>query len=320
MQSPVLPANKWQAAADDVEFIASRTRIATATVSSIYYEKGASVPHTIGALLKASMEESKLVVTDDATVSSHARDLGYDFPRIASEYLAALIRLTHPSTSAAHELAEALTAKPKVSANGSIQIIPQYLSPLSDEADFSSQTAVKSGRTNGASRYSASDGTMTAARADAYASARATAFSQASAAHRKARSDRLMGGAAAYYGQVGREYAAMSSSATAAAADELAASQSSSNQLDLHGIDVLNAVRIAQEKVEGWWYNLGESRVNGRVGADDRSLGYRIVVGLGRHSEGGKGKLGPAVTKMLKAQNWKVEPTGAVIVVKGRVK
>jgi hypothetical protein len=83
---------------------------------------------------------------------------------------------------------------------------------------------------------------------------------------------------------------------------------------------VLNAVRIAQEKAEQWWTGLGESRVNGRVGAGDRSNGYRIVVGLGRHSEGGKGKLGPAVSKALRQDGWKIENEGAAILVKGKIK
>ena len=127
-----------------------------------------------------------------------------------------------------------------------------------------------------------------------------------------------MGGAAAYYSQLGRDLSALSFGATADAADSLAARQSSATQLDLHGIDVLNGVRIAQERVESWWCSLGENRVNGRAGAEDRGAGFRIVVGAGSHSVGGKGKLGPAVSKMLKSEGWRIEPAGAVIVVKGK--
>lgn len=317
--APMIPSNKWQVAVDDIEFIASRTRIATATVSSVYYAKGASVSKTIGTLLKESKEESKLVVTDHTAVAASARELGHDFPSIAPDYLAALIRLTYPSSTAAHELAKALIAKPKAASNGGIQIIPQYVTSNPTDVD-SWQTVTKKAHSPTATQSPVSDGVTSSVRASAYASARATAFSQASAAHRKARSDHLMGGAAAYYGQVGREYAALSSNASAAAADELAAAQSTSNQLDLHGVDVLNAVRIAQERVEDWWYGMGESRVNGRLGAGDRQMGYTIVVGRGTHSEGGKGKLGPAVSKVLKQQGWKIEPAGAVIVVRGKAR
>lgn len=323
VHSPAPSANKWQTAAEDVDFIASRTHIAAATVSSVYYEKGASVPQTIGALLKAKMEESKQIVTDDASIAANAQALGFDFPNIAPHYLATLVRLTHPSSTAAHELAKALTARQPETNGGGIQLIPQYVSPLSTEdTAWQSVAAAKKARLSSGSQYSVelTDVPTASARASAYASARATALSQASAAHRKAKSNRLMGGASAYFGQVGREYAAMSSTASAAAADELAASQSTSSQLDLHGIDVLNAVRIAQEKVERWWAGLGESRVNGRLGAEERGSGYRIVVGLGRHSEGGKGKLGPAVSKMLKQDGWRMEMAGAVIVVKGKAR
>ncbi|KAK5136790.1 hypothetical protein LTR08_002086 [Meristemomyces frigidus] len=312
--TPLPAPNKWLVAGEEIDFVASRMRIGNATVSSVYYAKGASIPRTIAALLKASMEESKLLVTDDAAVAVNARELGHDFPGVAPDYLAAIIRLTHPSTSTAHELAKALTTKPRSPSGGGIQIVAQYATP--SISDSESRSASRNARSSAAP---VSNGSSAAAHANAYASA-ATAFAQASAAHRKARSDRLMGGAAAYYGEVGREYAALSSNASAAAADSLAASQSTCNQLDLHGIDVRNGMRIAQEKVEGWWDGLGESRVNGRVGAEDRQNGYTIVVGLGRHSEGGKGKLGPAVSKVLRQQGWNIELTGAVIVVRGKVK
>ena len=308
------PVNRWKSASEDINFISERTGIAKSAVSSVYYEKSASVPQTIGALLKATMDESKLVVTDDAAVAAQARELGRDFPGLAPEYLLTIIRLTFPFTTSAHELARALTQKPKV--EGGIQIIPQHvpLTGIDPTGDWS--TVSKRARASTTPGSPSLDIPQAGGGAD-YASARATAFEQARAAHRKAKSNHLMGGAAAYYGQVGREYSALSASASAAAADRLAASQSNRTQLDLHGIDVLNGVRIARERVEEWWDGLGESRVNGRVGAEDRQTGYRIVVGLGRHSEGGKGKLGPAVSKMLRQEGWKMEATGAVIVVKG---
>ena len=314
--SPERQPNRWKNASEDIEFVSTRTGIAKATVSSTYYEKGASVPQTIGTLLKASMEESKLVVTDDDAVSFHARELGRDFPSIAPDYLSTIIRLTHPSVDSARELATALTARPKP--EGGIQIVPR-LAPLNgvhSAADWQSVSSRKA-KSSSASPSPPLDAPSASTRREAYSLAQATAFAQASAAHRKAKSNRLMGGAAAYYGQVGREYAALSANASAAAAGELADSQSSSNQLDLHGVDVLNGVRIAKERVEQWWAGLGERRVNGRMGAEERQAGFRIVVGLGRHSEGGKGKLGPAVTKMLRQEGWRIESAGAVIVVKG---
>lgn len=322
-QEPQSPTpNKWQTAKADVDFIATRTGIEVVTVKSTYNEQGAKVPQTINALLKQTMEETKKIVTDDKLVQVNARELGRDFPSIAPHYLAALIRLTHPSTAFAHELAKALVAKPKeVSSGSGIQVIPVYARPtIADIEPEASPRKTRSAGTSQPPSLASPEDPTAALRGNAYAAARAQAFAQASAAHRRAGSDRLMGGAAAYYSQLGRDLSALSFGASADAADALADRQSSSTQLDLHGIDVLNGVRIAQERVEGWWSGLGESKVNGRNGAEDRGMGFRIVVGAGRHSEGGKGKLGPAVTKMLKSEGWRVEPAGAVLVVKGKQK
>ncbi|KAK5162771.1 uncharacterized protein LTR77_011202 [Saxophila tyrrhenica] len=318
--SPSPASNKWTSATEDIDFIAVRTGIPVATVSSTYYSCGASVSRTIGALLKASMEESKYAAVDDDTTAIRADELGRDFPSISYEYRTTLIRVTHPSTSSAHELAKALTAKPKSSNGGGLQILTQYAPPAGVASSNDWSAVSRKAKSANASRSPSIDGPTATAQRDAYTAARAEALAKASAAHRKGKSDRLMGGAAGYYSQVGRDLAKLASSANAQAADQLAASQSTSTQLDLHGVDVVNAVRIAHEKVEQWWDGLGESRINGRVGADQRQGGYSIVVGLGKHSEGGKGKLGPAVTKSLKEDGWRVEAVGAVVVVKGPVK
>lgn len=311
--------NKWLTAKEDVDFIASRTGIEIFTVKSTYNEHGANVPKTINALLKQTMEETKKVVTDDALVQSHARELGHAFPSLAPHYLTALIRLTHPSTSSAHDLAAALVAKPPPQTG--LQVIPIYARPTASDLDpTDSDPSPRAPRSANPSLARAPDDPTVALRGQSYAAARAQAFAQASAAHRRAGSDRLMGGAAAYYSQLGRELTALSAGATADAADALAERQSGAAVLDLHGIDVLNGVRIAVERVEGWWEGLGERRVNGRGGAEERGEGFRVVVGAGRHSEGGKGKLGPAVTKALRARGWRVEGAGAVLVVKGKAR
>ncbi len=311
--------NRWQSAAEDISFISTRTGVPQATISSLYYENSASVPHTIAAIIRATSEQTKHITSDEATVSSRAVNLGHDFPSISLDYRTALVRLTYPSFDTAHELATALAAKSKAADTGKLQIITQY-TPLNGLDPSDNTPAPKKARSATTSRSTSFDGPAAAARRDAYLAARAEAFSKASAAHRKAKSNRLMGGAAAYYGEVGREYSALSSAARASAADALVASQSTTSSLDLHGVDVLNAVRIAREGVEDWWDGLGESRVNGRIGADERRQGFRIVVGAGTHSEGGKGKLGPAVMKMLRDEGWRVEGAGAVIVVKGKTR
>jgi hypothetical protein len=138
--------------------------------------------------------------------------------------------------------------------------------------------------------------------------------------NRKANSDNLLSGAAAYYSQLGRDAHASLLSASAAEADTLVESQSSLTQLDLHGVGVKDAVRIASAKVREWWEGLGESRV--RAGGDKNGVGegYRIVTGLGRHSKRGRARLGPAVCRKLVEEGWKVEVGSGYLTIMGRRK
>lgn len=320
--SPLPLVNKWQNAERDVEFIASRSNIASSTVHSAYYSNHASVTDTISSLLKDSIKTKKAITSNDTTVQSNAVELGHDFPTIAPEYLTALIRMTHPSTVPARELAKALTTKRQTGNgnNASLIVTPVYARiDLSD--DDSGFEVKKKSRASTTESSPAPIGLATASGlASSYSNARYAALAQAQAAYRRSRSDHLMAGAAGYYAQVGREHATASQKHGSAAADALVNSQSTAHQLDLHGVSVQDALRIARDWTESWWAGLGESRVNGRRGADERARGFNIVTGVGRHSEGGKGKLGPAVSKMLTAEGWRVEHGSGVITVKGKAR
>ncbi|KXT07889.1 hypothetical protein AC579_1632 [Pseudocercospora musae] len=310
-------SNAWQESKNDIEFIATRMGLDSATVGPKYHRGGASIPKTIGELLKTKLMEGHEATEEDPIKAVHAHELHLEFPSLRLDYVAALVSVTYPSTAAAHELAKALTYRPVQ--RGGIEIVPIYERPDSETLGIDTARAVsKANRRSGST--APSEDIDVAQRASAYASARSAALAQAFAAHRKAKSDRLMGGAAAYYGQEYRNLTALSTAATAAVADQRAASQSTSNRLDLHGIDVRNAVRIVEQRLQQWWESLGEDLANGRIGASNRHAGYEIVVGRGTHSEGGRSKLGPAVSKALKNAGWKIELEGPVIVVKGRAR
>jgi hypothetical protein len=138
--------------------------------------------------------------------------------------------------------------------------------------------------------------------------------------NRKANSDNLLSGAAAYYSQLGRDAHASLLSASAAEADTLVESQSSPTRLDLHGVSVKDAVRIASVNVRRWWEGLGESRVRAGGGKNGVGEGYRIITGLGRHSEGRRARLGPAVCRKLVEEGWKVEVWSGSLTIMGRRK
>lgn len=320
LSRPSTPST-WDQSRRDIEFIASRTHLSTQLVSSLYHRNSASMPATIVAILESSSGVNEGAVADEETVRAHALDLGKDFPSISPGHLTKMIRLTHPSTASAHELAKAMTATSR-GARGGIEIIPRY-APINVSDDEDSTPRRLATRSDTAaftpnSVHSSPDYRVIAS--NHHASAQHS-FAQASAAYRRGKSDHLMGAAAGYYSQVGRDHASRRAEATAGAADALVASQSSRNELDLHGVSVKDAVRISRAKTEAW-HKSANNRVmglDGRMRNDDGAGGtFTIVTGLGRHSEGGRGKLGPAVGKMLVNEGWHVSFGEGILTVTGR--
>jgi hypothetical protein len=299
-------ANKWKDGNHIVEFIAPRVSMSTTEVGSIYHQSGGSARATIQAILDSDIKKSEGKEID-SIIMDHAVELLSDFPSMELTQAISLTRTTHPSTAHAHELAKMLFASSQDTQKGGIQLVRRY-API-NLAD-SPPSSPDPGR-QPLPRLTAYPPSVAS-----LAASRDAAFTQASAAHRKGKSDPLMRAAAGYYGQVGRDYNAALKATAAADADALVRAQSSPVQLDLHGVGVKDATRIARESVTAWWHGLGEARVNGRgIGA-----GYRIVTGVGHHSEGGRGKIGPAVGKMLIREGWKVEFGTGFLVVKGVVK
>ncbi|CAI6331681.1 unnamed protein product [Periconia digitata] len=289
------PLNRWSDADRDVEFIVSRTSLSAKVVTSLYHKNGASLALTISVLIQKD-------VTDHATQEPHAShiqsaiDLARDFPNVEMPRAIALIRLTDPSTSNAHQLAKALTIHPSTRLPSTSQqhIIPRY-TPL-NLSDPEPEAAPLPSLPLSATPHSTTS----------LATTRSQAFNQASVAYRKGRSNPLMRAAAGYYSQVGRDASANLRAHREADADAFVTQQSSSTVLDLHGVTVADATRIAKQATRAWWDALGEQRIpgGGRAGVGD---GYRVITGVGRHSEGGRGKLGPAVSRALIADGWRVE-------------
>ncbi|KAL1610524.1 hypothetical protein SLS60_002193 [Paraconiothyrium brasiliense] len=303
-------ANKWKDSGRDVEFLTSRTNMSAKTIASLYHANGLSLAGTIIALMKktiASHEKEE----PEASIIQPALELNDEFPNIELEYAVALIRLTTPSTAKAHELAKKLTVYPNASstAKGGLQVIPRY-APVDLSEPTTASTRLPELAPSAAPRTAAS-----------LSATRSSAFTNASAAYRKGRSNPLYKAAAGYYAQVGRDANAHLRAQSEADADAFVSQQSTSTVLDLHGVTVDSATRIARQRTQAWWDGLGESRIpgygQGRGGARD---GFRIVTGLGRHSEGGRGKIGPAVVRALVKEGWRVEVGSGELVVTGKAK
>lgn len=305
--------SQWERGRHDVEFLSQKTGIPMQQIGSLYHANGANVKTTIKAIVKGHQDVG-LEDDDDAVVQLHAYQMKADFPTLSTADLTTLLQLTQPSFSDAHALAEALCAQEPTSKKGGIKIEFKHAPPdLTSESTTPHATSSKA-------LYNLDHSTASSS-AQSLHLARAQASTQAASAYRKSRSSPLYGGVASYYSQVSRDLSDRAKSMESAAADALVASQSSRTQMDLHGVNVKDAVRISREGVTEWWVRECEERARlGRQGIGGDRGGFRIVTGVGRHSEGGKGKLGPAVGAMLIREGWRVEVGGGVIVVRGVAK
>ena len=298
--------SKWEKAKQDIDLVSAKTSLSHQKVSSAYHNNGASLTGTIMALAPPL---DSFAAGEQSVLYTHTLDLEQDFPTIPQPHLESIIRLTHPSEAAAHELAQALTrSTPSLHSPGNLSIDVRY-APL-DLTDSDAGLPPNAPQTS----MEFSDAQALAA---AHGMRRSAAFAQAGSAYRRGKSDRLMGGAAAYYSQVGQEHAAQHHRYVSAAADAHVAGQSTASTLDLHGVFVADAVRIAEASVAKWWDRLGDAKYAPGGGGPARD-GYSIITGAGKHSEGGKGRLGPAVGKMLRAKGWKFTVDDGVLRVNGR--
>lgn len=304
--------NHWNTAAQDIDFLATRTNTSSKTVQSLYNRHSASVSATIAAIVEQRANARQATTSDDPAEELNIATLASEFPSLPLSTVAGLVRVAAPSTAHAHELAKALVSpSPRAQESAPLiggRLVPQYTPLRIDEGSTDGEYSSPLSATSAVNPLSAA----------ALANLRSNAFNSASQYHRKAGSDRLYGGAAAYYGQLGREYHSQLRAATSSQADNLVASQSSGTMIDLHGVSVADAVRIAESKAKSWWeeVRLKESRSNAQRVGD----GLVIVTGRGAHSKDGRARIGPAVTKALMAQGWKVEVRSGELAVMGKAK
>lgn len=286
-KSMATPANKWEIATADIQFIVSRTGLSEKTVSSVYHANGASKQKTILALIDQNVDEMD-THSDDWGLHTSSMELSNEFHPLTFLQAASLLRMTARSTSKAHELAKALLAQPSASSGTPDRIIPQYL-PVKLTSDAPSPP---SNLSPPSALLPISIGAGSAA---ALATQRSEQYAKASEYHRKGRSDPLMNAAAVVSAENGRAAHSLFQRTVAAEADALVARDATSTRVDLHGVSVKDATRIASERVRAWWHD----RVEGRLRGD-----YTIITGVGLHSVDGKAKIGPAVGRMLMREGW----------------
>lgn len=309
--SPSSSANVWKNTTEDVEFIVSRTNLSTATVTSLYRQKGANLALTIRSLIAKEAESNATLIRENEIIQLQAAELKLDLEGFSDTSIHGALLLARMIPSAARDLLEAtIQSYDETNKTGKLIGIAQY-TPINLSED---EEPTKKKKTISAIPTGDAVDLMSQAGVHSYHANRA--FSQASSAYRRGKSDRLMGGAAAYYASVGHERRQKQKELMASAANAYVSQQSSSTVLDLHGVTVEHAVMLARSRVESWWEGLGDKKyVVGGIGN-----GYKIITGVGTHSAQGIGRIGPAVSKTLINEGWRVNVQRGEIIVEGRAR
>lgn len=107
--------------------------------------------------------------------------------------------------------------------------------------------------------------------------------------------------AAGVLADVAREQRKMVRAADSLEYEAMVDRTSSPNLIDLHGLPVAEGVRIALQRTQSWWINLGENRARRA-----REEGFTIVTGLGNHSASGVSPLRQEVSAALKREGWRM--------------
>jgi hypothetical protein len=122
--------------------------------------------------------------------------------------------------------------------------------------------------------------------------------------------------AAAYYAEKHREETRILRGTSLADYESVVAGQSDSHRTDLHGVPVLEGVRIAKDRVRAWWDRLSEAERERRGAVE----GITVITGVGHHSNvRGDSQLRRAVGAMLKNDGWRFETLTGQFHVTGRV-
>jgi DNA-nicking Smr family endonuclease len=312
--TPIAPrVSVWDKKNEEVEYISKCLGLPKRVVTSAHHANGGSMPRTVVYLLGQYGEEA----TGDT--EEHLAELAELIDEFGSDvkpvYLDRLLRLCKDNKAAVFQLAELL--RRNIPNTGLLEVSTNRTVSASSAKPTMRTNAARAHRPHDEEKWTVVGTSMrstpssptfcrplnyasAAQISGTYRAARNEAFQKAAASYRRSRSDKLMGGAAAFYADLGHDYNSKTKEYENIAAERYVTENSSDGVLDLHGVTVAQAVRIAKERTTRWWVE---------TKPDEKGRGvrpFRIVTGLGRHSKGGEAKLAPAVTKMLQREKWNI--------------
>jgi hypothetical protein len=301
---------------DEIAFLADRMDLPISEVSEIYRREWCSIGATAVVLLEGYREQGIEAQDDEGKIRS--AELAERYPDVPSHFMPTIVQLTTSIPEFSDDLAILLDRHFNKSPALQKLDFSYKLKPLdSDEIEGSNSHIPK--KTSKPPKLEPittgitgdySEALQTSSR---YHQARLNTSESAAQLHRRGASSPLYRQAAGYYADRAREQGRFAHQATSAAADLLVNQQSTSRNIDLHGVRVQDGVRIARQRAQAWWEGLGEMRIRK---ARENSL--TIVTGIGRHSAGGVSQLRQAVAAALVQDGWKVQVETGRFVITGR--
>ncbi|KAK0384719.1 hypothetical protein NLU13_7197 [Sarocladium strictum] len=301
---------------EEIAFLADRMDLPISEVSDIYRREWCSIGATAVVILDGYREQG--IETQDDEGKARAVELAERYPGVPSHFMPTIVQLTVSIPEFSDDLASMLDKHFNKPGNLQKLDFSYKLKPLNiDEIGGSStQSPTKTSKSHKLDSISTTgplDYSEAIHASQKYNQARRDATESAAQLHRRGASSPLYRQAAGYYAERAREQARFASQATSAAADLLVNQQSTSRNIDLHGVRVQDGVRIARQRAQAWWDGLGEMRIRK---ARENSL--TIVTGIGRHSVGGVSQLRQAVAAALVQDGWKVQVETGRFVITGR--
>ncbi|KAF8243784.1 hypothetical protein K440DRAFT_636791 [Wilcoxina mikolae CBS 423.85] len=312
----------WDKKNEEIQYLSETLGLPKGVVASKHHSTGGSLPRTVAALLdiyggEATGDKEEHIAELDELLQEFEND-------VKTQHLERLLRLCKDNKAAVFNLAELLRRSlPK---DGIFQINTTSISPTSPRKPTHAilhrpqdheenwtvvGTPIRPAPVPPTYHHRPLDYTAASQVSQNFRQARNEAFQKAAASYRRSRSDKLMGGAAAFYADMGHDYNIKTKEYDDIAAERYVSENSGKDVLDLHGVTVAQALKIAKERTTQWW---------AETPPDERGRGmkpFRIVTGLGRHSKGGEAKLAPAVTKMLQREKWDIRVGSGEILVYG---
>ncbi|KAH6685039.1 hypothetical protein F5X68DRAFT_171524 [Plectosphaerella plurivora] len=316
--TPSSPASQKQNnnETEDILFVAEKLDLSFDEVSQVY-RTTQSREATIVRFLERYLQEG--VRVNDHAGKQMVKELARAYKSIPEHYLTPLVALVGDVGKYLDEVATLLN--PYFASLPPQRLALDYkLAPLVGE-EIEGFTAVETKRKPAAysplplgvsTPKTPQSYTDALAKLNVAAAARSNSYASASSAYRKGGSNPLYRQAAAFYADQAKEQSYGVASARSAAADALVSSRAASDVIDLHGVEVLDGVRIAKERVWAWWQGLGEYR------AQEARRGFTVITGLGRHSAGGVSRLRQSVAAALIEDGWKVSVETGRFKVTGR--